>query len=85
MNKVDNETIVITLPASVVNAVRRLAPPQQFILEAIEFYLQHKQLGPTQLPSEGTGLCGIWDDPRPAEEIIEEIVSARTPGREIVL
>jgi len=30
-------------------------------------------------------LCGIWDDPRSSEEIIKEIISARTPGREIVL
>ena len=30
-------------------------------------------------------LCGSWDDPRPAEEIVAEIIAARTPGREFSL
>ena len=30
-------------------------------------------------------LCGIWEDPRPAVEIADEIVAARTPGREVTL
>jgi hypothetical protein len=35
--------------------------------------------------TEATGLCGIWDDPRPADEIVKEIISARSPSREINL
>ncbi len=29
----------------------------------------------------GTGLCGIWEDKRTAEEIVQEILSSRTMGR----
>ena len=30
-------------------------------------------------------LAGEWDDPRPAEEIIADILSHRTPGRKVDL
>lgn len=32
-----------------------------------------------------TGLCGIWQDSRPAEEIVQDIISNRTQGRDIEL
>lgn len=28
-----------------------------------------------------SGLCGIWQDDRPVEKIVEEIVGARSSGR----
>ncbi len=40
MNK--TETLTITMPQALMNSVRQMAPPQQFILEAVEFYLQYK-------------------------------------------
>lgn len=33
---------------------------------------------PEKTESESTGLCGIWQDERTAEEIIEDIYSSRT-------
>jgi len=32
-----------------------------------------------------SGLCGIWQDERTAEEIIEDIISARSQSRDVVL
>jgi hypothetical protein len=32
-----------------------------------------------------TGLCGIWQDARPAEAIVQDIVSSRSPARDINL
>jgi len=32
---------------------------------------------------KSSGLCGIWQDDRPAEEIVDEIISARSKGKEI--
>ena len=32
-----------------------------------------------------SGLCGIWQDERSAEAIIEDILNARTESREIAL
>jgi hypothetical protein len=32
-----------------------------------------------------SGLCGIWEDDRPAQQIADEIREARTNGREIDL
>ena len=85
MNKSDTETLNITIPRVLMNAIKRLAPPQQFILEAIEFYLQHKRPKPEPSDSWAFDLCGIWEDSRPAEQIVHDIISARTPGREITL
>ena len=85
MNKSDTETLNITLPRVLTNAIKRLAPPQQFILEAIEFYLQHKQPAPEPSDSWAFDLCGIWEDSRPTEQIVHDIISARTPGRKITL
>lgn len=86
MNKSEGETINITIPRVLMNAIKRLAPPQQFILEAIEFYLRRRQQ-PEPEPSDSWAfdLCGIWEDSRPAEQIVHDIISARTPGREITL
>lgn len=35
--------------------------------------------------SNQTGLCGIWQDSRSDDEILQDIVSSRTPARDIVL
>ena len=32
----------------------------------------------TASSAEGSGLCGIWEDPRPAAEIVRDLRSART-------
>lgn len=32
-----------------------------------------------------TGLCGIWQDSRSAENIVQEVISNRTQGREVSL
>ena len=85
MNKSDTETLNITLPRVLMNSIKRFAPPQQFIREAIEFYLQHKRSAPEPSDSWAFDLCGIWEDTRPAEQIVHDIISARTPGREISL
>ena len=85
MNQSDTETLNITVPRVLMNAIKQLAPPQQFILEAIEFYLQYKRPAPEPSDSWAFDLCGIWEDTRPAEQIVQDIISARTPGREITL
>lgn len=35
--------------------------------------------------SNQTGLCGIWEDSRPAEVIAQEIIGSRTESREFSL
>lgn len=35
--------------------------------------------------SNSTGLCGIWKDTRPVEEICRDVISARSKGREVQL
>ena len=35
--------------------------------------------------TRASGLCGIWQDDRTAEAIIEEIVTARSQGRDVRL
>jgi len=32
-----------------------------------------------------SGLCGIWQDSRPADEIVDEIISSSSKGRDIRL
>jgi len=32
--------------------------------------------------TKSSGLCGIWKDKRPVEQIVEDIMSSRTKGRE---
>lgn len=32
-----------------------------------------------------SGLCGIWQDSRSADEIVDEIISSRSKGRDIKL
>jgi len=46
--------------------------------EGINDSLENKQ-------EQQTGLCGIWQDSRTAENITQEIVSNRTQGRDIKL
>ena len=40
---------------------------------------------PDEAMTQGSGLCGIWKDNREALEIVEEIISGRTLGRDITL
>jgi len=40
---------------------------------------------PDELIPSGSGLCGIWRDDRAAEEIVSEILSSRSVGRETTL
>ena len=40
---------------------------------------------PHDASARTSGLCGIWQDDRTAEEIIDDIISARSPGRDVVL
>ncbi len=40
---------------------------------------------PDEAMTQGSGLCGIWTDHREANEIVEEIISSRTLGRDITL
>ena len=35
--------------------------------------------------TKGSGLCGIWKDSRSTDEIVNEIIKSRTPGRDITL
>jgi predicted GTPase len=32
--------------------------------------------------TKSSGLCGIWKDNRPVEEIVEDMMTSRTKGRE---
>jgi hypothetical protein len=40
---------------------------------------------PDEAITQGSGLCGIWKDSRKAKEIVEEIISSRTLGRDTTL
>ena len=40
---------------------------------------------PDEAIKQSSGLCGIWKDSREAKEIVEEIISSRTLGRNITL
>ena len=58
------------------------------LYEVIKRFLQTKAQNSDETPDASTttsGLCGIWQDDRTAEEIIEDIISARSPGRDVVL
>ncbi len=41
-----------------------------------------KDVEPTK---EASGLCGIWKDERAADDIVNEIISARSKGRKVKL
>ena len=40
---------------------------------------------PDEATTQGSGLCGIWKDSREAKEIVEEVISSRTLGRDATL
>jgi len=40
---------------------------------------------PDVFTGKSSGLCGIWEDSRSAEEIADELISLRSEGREISL
>ena len=58
------------------------------LYEVVKRFLQTKAQNPDEtheVSTTASGLCGIWQDDRTAEEIIEDIISARSPGRDVVL
>lgn len=40
---------------------------------------------PEKITKIRSGLCGIWRDNRPSEEIVNEIISSRSEGRNFKL
>ena len=40
---------------------------------------------PDETTTQESGLCGIWKDSRRVEEIVEEVISSRTLGRDTTL
>ena len=40
---------------------------------------------PEKFTKPHSGLCGIWRDNRPSEEIVNEIISSRSEGRNFEL
>ena len=40
---------------------------------------------PDEAITQSSGLCGIWKDSRETKEIVEEIISSRTLGRDTTL
>ena len=60
----------------------------QEVYELIRHILQSRvQVSENRQSPQPTssGLCGIWQDERSAEAIIEDILNARTESREIAL
>ena len=58
------------------------------LYEVIKHFLQtktHHRDEAHQARTTTSGLCGIWQDDRTAEEIIDDIISARSPGRDLKL
>ena len=58
------------------------------LYEVIKHFLQaktHHRDEAHQATTTASGLCGIWQDDRTAEEIIDDIVGARSPGRDVKL
>jgi hypothetical protein len=58
------------------------------LYEVVQRFLQTKTHKPDRThkgSATTSGLCGIWQDDRTAEEIIEDIISARSPGRDVLL
>lgn len=54
----------------------------QWLIKAIA---QEEGINDADNASNQTGLCGIWQDPRSADEILQDMVSSRTPARDISL
>jgi hypothetical protein len=58
------------------------------LYEVVKHFLQtkaHHQDETHQARTTTSGLCGIWQDDRTAEEIIDDMISARSPGRDLKL
>jgi len=54
----------------------------QWLIKAIA---QEEGINDVDNANNQTGLCGIWQDSRSGEEILQDIVSSRTPARDITL
>ena len=83
MHSTETETLTLTIPRTLMETVRQQSSPEQFIVEAIEYYLQHRLKKPSD--TWAFDLCGQWQDDRTPEEIAEQIIGARTAGRDSVL
>jgi len=58
------------------------------LYQVVKRLMQAKAQNPDEPHEASTtvsGLCGVWQDDRTAEEIIDDIISARSPGRDVVL
>ena len=55
---------------------RRLA---QWLIKQIA---QDKEINQSMLTSYSTGLCGLWQDSRCSEEIVQEIIDSRSHSRD---
>jgi len=54
----------------------------QWLIKAIA---QEEGINDVDNANNQTGLCGIWQDSRSGDEILQDIVSSRTSARDIVL
>ena len=54
----------------------------QWLIKAIA---QEEGINDADTASNQTGLCGIWQDSRSANEVLQDMVSSRTPARDITL
>jgi len=51
----------------------------------IKAIAQEEGINDVDNPGNQTGLCGIWQDSRSPDEVLHDIVSSRTPARDITL
>ncbi|MFI3199689.1 MAG: hypothetical protein QX196_15345 [Methylococcaceae bacterium] len=54
----------------------------QWLIKAIA---QEEGINDVDNANNQTGVCGIWQDSRSGDEILQEIVNSRTSARDIVL
>lgn len=72
--------LIIEIPDDLHSELRKRAATEQKTLKSIITKLVHSYLlepGEQVQTKKGTGLCGIWEDGRSAEEIIKDIKSHR--------
>lgn len=71
--------LIVELPDEVHGELKKKAAADQKTLKDIITILIYEYMSAPkkQVPIKKTGLCGIWDDERPAEEIIEDIKARR--------
>ncbi len=56
------------------------------LYKVIKYFMQAKEYTKNEIAKTvASGLCGIWQDDRTAEEIIEDIVASRSQSRDVAL